>query len=166
MFSHRLPPDLDPNPLTRAVSSLRAEGRTLIDLTASNPTHGGFEYPPSLLDALADPRALAYDPQPLGLEVAREAVAADYARRGVRIATGRLVITASSSDSYSLLFKLLCDPGDSVLVPAPSYPLFEHLATLEAVTVQCYRLEFHGRWTLNVDDLSRVVDGRTRAVLV
>ena len=166
MFSHRLPPDLDPNPLTRAVSSLRAEGRVLIDLTASNPTQCGFEYPAGLLESLADPRALAYDPQPLGLEVARKAVAADYARRGVRVAPDRILITASSSESYSLLFKLLCDPGDSVLVPAPSYPLFEHLAALEAVAVQCYRLEFHGRWTLNVDDLARVVDGRTRAVLV
>src|SRR4051794_15735147 len=136
MFSHRLPPDLDPNLLTRAVSSLRADGRTLIDLTASNPTHGGFEYPPSLLEALGDPRALAYDPQPLGLDVAREAVAADYARRGVRIVPGRIGMTASSSESYSLLFKLLCDPGDSVLVPAPSYPLFEHLAALDAVAVR------------------------------
>jgi alanine-synthesizing transaminase len=165
VFSHRLPPDLDPNPLTRVVSAVRAEGVPLIDLTASNPTACGFEYPPDLLDALADPRALRYHPQPLGIESAREAVSADYARRAVDVSPDRVIITASSSDSYSLLFKLLCDPGDSVLVPAPSYPLFEHLARLDGVTTRPYRLEYHGRWTLDVHDLGDVVDARTRAVL-
>ena len=165
MFSHRLPPDLEPNPLTRVVSALRAEGVPLIDLTASNPTTCGFEYPSGLLDVLADPRSLRYDPQPLGIESAREAVAADYARRLVDMTPDRVVITASSSDSYSLLFKLLCDPGDSVLVPAPSYPLFEHLARLDGITVRPYRLEYHGRWTLDVHDLGDLVNARTRAVL-
>jgi alanine-synthesizing transaminase len=126
----------------------------------------GFDYPGDLLDSLADARALRYDPQPLGLPVARDAVAADYARRGIDVSAHCIVITASSSESYSLLFKLLCDPGDSVLVPAPSYPLFEHLARLDAVRLQPYRLEYHGRWTLHADDLARVVDASTRAVLV
>ena len=165
MFSHRLPPDLEPNPLTRAVAALRADGVPLIDLTASNPTTCGFDYPLDLLEGLADRRALRYEPQPLGLESAREAVAAHYVRRSVAVSPDRIVLTASSSDSYSLLFKLLCDPGDSVLVPAPSYPLFEHLARLDGVTARPYRLEFHGRWTLDVHELSALADARTRAVL-
>jgi aspartate/methionine/tyrosine aminotransferase len=166
VFSHRLPPDLDPNPLTRVASELRAGGVPLLDLTESNPTTCGFEYPAGLLECLADARGLRYDPQPLGLVVAREAVAADYARRSVRVAPDRVVITASSSDSYALLFKLLCDPGDSVLVPEPSYPLFEHLASLEGVRAQPYRLEYHGRWTLHAQDLARAADASTRAVLI
>jgi alanine-synthesizing transaminase len=166
LFSHRLPPDLDPNPLTRVVSELRAAGVPFHDLTESNPTLCGFEYPSGLLDCLADARGLRYDPQPLGLPVAREAVAADYARRSVRVLPDRVVITASSSESYALLFKLLCDPGDSVLVPEPSYPLFEHLASLEGVRAQPYRLEYHGRWTLHAEDLARAADAGTRAVLV
>jgi alanine-synthesizing transaminase len=165
VFSHRLPPDLEPNPLTRAVSDLRADAMPLIDLTVSNPTTCGFDYPLNLLEGLADRRALRYEPQPFGLDSAREAVAADYARRSVAVAPGRVVLTASSSDSYSLLFKLLCDPGDSVLVPAPSYPLFEHLARLDGVTVRPYRLEYHGRWMLDVRELGAIADGRTRAVL-
>jgi aspartate/methionine/tyrosine aminotransferase len=165
VFSHRLPADLEPNPLTRAIAALRAAGVPLIDLTASNPTTCGFEYAPGLLEALADPRAMRYDPQPLGLESARETVAAEYARRSASVAPERVVMTASSSDSYSLLFKLLCDPGDSVLVPAPSYPLFEHLAGLDGVTARPYRLEYHGRWTLDVHELGALADARTRAVL-
>jgi alanine-synthesizing transaminase len=165
-FAHRLPPDLEPNPLTRVVAELRASGGPLIDLTDSNPTTGGFDYPAHLLECLADPRALRYDPQPFGLEAARVAVTADYTRRGIQVRPNRVIITASSSESYSLLFKLLCDPGDSVLVPAPSYPLFEHLAGLDGVRVLPYRLEYHGRWTVHADDLARVVDARTRAVLV
>ena len=165
MFSQRLPADLEPNPLTRVVSDLRADAMPLIDLTASNPTTCGFDYPLDLLEGLADRRALRYEPQPFGLDSAREAVAADYARRSVAVAPGRVALTASSSDSYSLLFKLLCDPGDSALVPAPSYPLFEHLARLDGVTVRPYRLEYHGRWMLDVHELGAIADARTRAVL-
>jgi alanine-synthesizing transaminase len=165
VFSQRLPADLQPNPLTRVVSDLRADAMPLIDLTASNPTTCGFDYPLDLLEGLADRRALRYEPQPLGLDTAREAVAADYARRSLAVSPGRVVLTASSSDSYSLLFKLLCDPGDSVLAPAPSYPLFEHLARLDGVTVRPYRLEYHGRWTLDVHELGAIADARTRAVL-
>jgi aspartate/methionine/tyrosine aminotransferase len=166
MFSTRLPADLDPNPLARVVSGLRARGVPFIDLTATNPTTCGVAYPGGLLEALEDARGLVYDPQPLGLPIAREAVAADYARRGVAVRPDRVVITASSSESYSLLFKLLCDPGDSVLVPVPSYPLFEHLASLDAVAIRPYRLEYHGRWVLEAGELERAVDARTRAVMV
>jgi hypothetical protein len=166
MFSTRLPGNLDPNPLSRAVSQLRAQGVPLIDLTDSNPTTAGLAYPEALLEGLEDPRSLVYEPRPLGLAAARDAIAADYARRGVTVGADRIVITASTSDSYSLLFKLLCDPGDSVLVPVPSYPLFEHLASLDAVRARPYRLELHDRWTLPIDGMGRAVDSRTRAVLV
>ena len=166
MFSTRLPVNLDPNRLARAVSQLRDQGGPLLDLTNSNPTTAGVNYPDGLLECLEDPRSLVYEPRPLGLAAARDAVAADYARRGVIVAADRIVMTASSSESYSLLFKLLCDPGDSVLVPVPSYPLFEHLASLDGIHVRPYRLELQDRWTLPLDEIDRAVDTRTRAVLV
>jgi hypothetical protein len=133
---------LTPNRLTDAVRALRSAGRPIIDLTLSNPTRAAFEYPRDLLAPLADSRALVYRPEPLGLPAARSAVAADYARRGISIAADRVVLTASTSEAYSLLFKLLCDPGDEVLVPRPSYPLFEHLARLDAVACRSYDLEY------------------------
>ncbi len=166
MFSNRLPPDMTPNALTRALDRARASGVDLIDLTESNPTHAGFAYPPDVLAELSRPDALSYDPAPLGLPAAREAVAADFARRGVAVPADRVMLTASTSEAYALLFKLLCNPGDRVLVPAPSYPLFEHLARLEAVEVGQYRLEYHGLWDIDFGSLERAVDDRTRAVLV
>ena len=137
-----------------------------MDLTESNPTAAGFDYPDGLTASLADPAGLTYDPQPLGRLSARDAVAADYARRGITVSPDRVALTVSSSESYSHLFKLLCDPGDNVLVPVPSYPLFEHLAALDAVAMRPYPLEYHGRWTLDVAHLSERLDERTRAVLI
>lgn len=166
MFSTRLPSDTAPNALTRAVERARAGGRDLLDLTQSNPTRAGLAYPPGLLAALARDEALSYEPMPLGLPAAREAVAGDFARRGVPVAAGRVVLTASTSEAYSLLFKLLCNPGDRVLVPAPSYPLFEHLTRLEGVEAAQYHLEYHGVWDVDVASLERAVDARTKAVLV
>src|SRR6476661_2107854 len=147
MFSSRVTAQLEPNRLTQAIRTMRASGRDVIDLTLTNPTVAGIEYPPSLLAALGDPASARYDPQPLGLECAREAVARDYERRGVHVPADRIVLTASTSEAYSVLFKLLCDPaGDSVMVPVPSYPLFEHLTALDGVRPIQYELEFHGRW--------------------
>src|SRR5436190_6164155 len=166
MFSPRLPPTLIENALTAAVAHRRASGPAFVGLTASNPTAAGFTYSSELLAPLSTPAVLVYDPQPLGLPSARSAVAADYARRGVEVVPERIVLTASSSESYSFLFKLLCAPGDNVLVPVPSYPLFEHLASLDAVEVRPYALEFHGRWTLERAAIERAIDARTRAVLV
>jgi len=133
MRSSRLPADLAPNRLTEAVAQRRAGGGGLIDLTESNPTRAGLAYPPDLLAALAGAAGLAYAPQPFGLESARAAVVADYARRGVATSLDRVCLAASTSEAYAWLFKLLCDPGDRVLVPRPSYPLFEHLTALECV---------------------------------
>jgi aspartate/methionine/tyrosine aminotransferase len=119
-----------------------------------------------LLQDLADPRALDYDPQPLGLWPARAAVAADFRRRGIVISADRVVLTASTSEAYGLLFKLLCDAGDQVLVPRPSYPLFEHLTRLEAVTAVPYDLEYHGSWRIEMDSVRSALSPRVKALLV
>jgi len=164
--SSRVPHDLTPTPLAAAVARARASGRPLADLTQSNPTQAGIPYPVDLLAALADPAGLAYQPEPFGMMSARTAVAADYFRRGVVVPPERLCLTASTSEAYALLFKLLCNPGDTVLVPRPSYPLFEHLIALECVTAVPYELELHGDWRLDISAVARLVDERTRAVLI
>ena len=166
MFSSRVPTDLGPNPVAVAVDRLRCAGEWFDDLTLSNPTIAGFDYSGDLLDGLADDAVLRHDPQPLGLRAAREAVAADYARRGVPVPASHVLLTASSSESYAMLFKLLCDAGDSVLVPTPSYPLFEHLGRLDAVHVRPYATEFHGHWQLDLQSVRDTIDEATRAVLV
>jgi aspartate/methionine/tyrosine aminotransferase len=166
VFSSRVPGDLSPNPLAAAVERMRLSGRGFDDLTASNPTDAGFEYPADLFAPLASAAALRYDPKPFGLPAAREAVAADYARRGVKVAASHVALTASSSESYALLFKLLCDPGDSVLVPTPSYPLFEHLTRLDNVQARPYGTQYHGTWTIDLEDLKYAISDTTRAILV
>lgn len=165
-FSSRVPVDLQENRLSRELSRLRAAGVPLLDLTESNPTRAGFDYPADLLAALADPRALRYRPEPLGLLEAREAVSADFARRAIAVSPARIALTASTSEAYSLLFKVLCDPGDEVLVPQPSYPLFEHLTRLDSVVARSYQLEYHGRWSIDLASIERSLTRRTRAILV
>jgi aspartate/methionine/tyrosine aminotransferase len=167
MFSNRLPPSLVPNRLTEAVRKVRAAGRPLIDLTVTNPTAVGLDYHPALLQALASRSALRYDPQPFGLRQAREAVAPEYVRKGIDADPDRIVLTASTSEAYSLLFKLLCNPAkDAVLVPVPSYPLFEHLTALDGVRAIRYRFEYQGRWTLDLTDVDRSWTDSVRALLV
>jgi len=165
-FSSRVPADLGVNRLTRALQQARAEGRRLIDLTLSNPTQAGFEYPSDMLAPLAHPRGLIYEPQPFGLIAARKAVAADYARRGITVPAERIALTASTSEAYSLLFKLLADAGDEVLVPRPSYPLFDHLSQLDGVAATPYDLEYHDGWTVDVAGVERAMTDRTRALLL
>ena len=169
MISSRLPKNLEPNAVARALAS-RRHGRPVIDLTASNPTSAGFAYPDELLQPLANPRALAYEPQALGLWSARAAVAADFRRRGIVISADRVALTSSTSEAYALLFKLLCDAGDAVLVPQPSYPLFEHLTQLECVTAVAYSLDYHGTWRVDIDSIRRaatsVPNGRVKAIMV
>ena len=119
-----------------------------------------------MLGALADRAAGRYDPTPLGLPEARAAVSRDYARRGIGVAPDRIALTASTSEAYSVLFKLLCEPdGDAVLVPSPSYPLFDHLTRLDGVTPLAYRLEYHGRWGVDVDSVDASWTDRVRALL-
>jgi aspartate/methionine/tyrosine aminotransferase len=164
-LSSRVPPHGDVNALSRRLESMRADGIPYIDLTESNPTRVGLPYPQDLLDALAQPAGLTYEPTPFGLAAAREAIAADCLRRGARVDPSDVILTASTSESYSWLFKLLCDPGDAVLVPQPSYPLVDHLTRLESVHTIPYALEYHGRWSI---DFTRIVDApaHVRAVLV
>ncbi len=165
MFSSRLPPQTETNELTRALAALRARGAAVADLTESNPTRAGIPYPDGLLAPLAQARALEYEPHPLGLPSARAAVAADHRRRGVVVDPAHIVLTASTSEAYAWLFKLLCDPGDCVLVPRPSYPLFEHLTRLEGVRAEPYDLEYHGRWEIDADQL-RTAPHDVKAILV
>jgi alanine-synthesizing transaminase len=166
MFSSRISGALEANRLTQQIRLARASGRELIDLTVTNPTAVGIEYPASLLAALADPAAGKYDPHPLGSWNAREAVARDYARRGIPVAAGRVALTSSTSEAYSILFKLLCDPaGHSVMVPAPSYPLFDHLTALDGVAACAYPLEYHGRWTVDVETIDERWTPGVRAML-
>jgi aspartate/methionine/tyrosine aminotransferase len=166
MFSTRVPSDLEPNRLTTAESAVRARGGRLIDLTETNPTRVGLAYPVAALAALAAPDGLIYDPHPFGLLSAREAVAAEIGVRGSTVDPSRVVLTASTSEAYAFLFKLLCDPGDQVLVPVPSYPLFEHLTRLELVDVRPYPLDFHGTWSIDAHAVESAITPRTRAVLV
>ena len=166
MLSSRLPPDLTVNATTRARAALARRGIAVDDQTASNPTCVGLSYPDDLLAPLASSAGLVYDPQPLGLACAREAVSADFRRRGWPVPPDRIALTASTSEAYALLFKLLCDAGDQVLVPTPSYPLFDHLTVLESVEAVPYRLDYHGHWRIAIDDIRRAVTDRTRALLI
>jgi alanine-synthesizing transaminase len=166
MFSSRVPRQLQPNAFSKALNAARAAGRELIDLTVSNPTLAGIRYPADLFLPLSQPAVAHYRPEPLGLRCAREAVAADYARRRVPITWDRTVLTASTSEAYSILFKLLCAPdGDQVLVPAPSYPLFDHLTLLDGVSASQYALHYDGRWWVDLDTVDAAWTARTRAVL-
>jgi len=165
VFSTRVPDDRRPNDLARALAGARARG-PIVDLTVSNPTRVGLDYPPDLLAGLSDPAALTYRPAPLGLRAAREAVAESYVRRGLSIDPDRIVLTSSTSEAYSILFKLLCEPGRSdVLTPVPSYPLFDHLTRLDGVGQRRYGLEYHGAWTVDFDEVDSVWTTGTRAVL-
>ena len=166
MFSTRVPSNLTHNALALALRAAKAASRPLIDLTVSNPTRAGFDYPDALLQSLASAQSLVYEPEPFGLSSAREAVAREYARRGLAVDPERIVLTSSTSEAYSLLFKLLCEPaGDNVLTPTPSYPLFEHLTQLDGVTPVPYALEYEGRWVLDGASVENALTRRTRAVL-
>ncbi len=166
MFSTRVPPDLAPNRLTLAVEAARAAGTAIIDLTETNPTRVGLPYSETLLEPLAGPASLRYEPEPFGLRAAREAVSAEYAAAGLEVDPCAIVLTASTSEAYSFLFKLLCDAGEEVLVPTPSYPLFDHLCRLDGIGVRTYPLEYHGTWSPDVASLAAAMTPRTRAVLL
>jgi alanine-synthesizing transaminase len=167
MFSKRIHWDLRPNRLSQAIEEKRRRGVSLLDLTESNPTHAGLEYPAEdILRALADPRSLRYDPLPAGLAEARAAVAAWYAAGGRYVEPARILLTASTSEAYAYLFKLLADPGDEVLVPRPSYPLFDYLAALESTSVKHYPLVYDHGWAIDFDAVERAVSSRSRAVIV
>lgn len=166
MFSSRVPRDFRPNRLTQALEAERRAGTPILDLTISNPTAAGFRYSPEIVQAFDDPRSLFYQPTPAGLPAARDAVAQYYAARGAKVEPERLLLTASTSEAYAYLFKLLADPGGQVLVPRPSYPLFDCLAAMESVELCAYPLSYHGRWTIDLDALASRITNRTRAVIL
>ena len=166
MFSSRLPAALAPNAITKARAALRARGIALIDLTETNPTAVGLSYPADVLSPLARAEGQRYLPDSLGMRSAREAVAQSYARTGTTISVDQVMLTASTSEAYALLFKLLCNPDDEVLVPQPSYPLFESLTALEAVCARPYRLDSHGYWSIERQSLVAALTDRSRASLV
>jgi len=161
-FSRRFPAQLTPNRLTRA---LAARTRPYADLTATNPTAVGLAFPPGRgFASLAAPAVADYVPDPKGLQSAREAVAAAYARHGVAADPERLFLSASSSESYAWLFKLLCDPGDGVLVPSPSYPLLDALAELEGVSVHRYALTAEDGWGFHASEVEAALDRASRRI--
>jgi len=166
VFSSRLPPLLATNAFSTAIADLRARGVALTDLTVTNPTMVGLPYPPDLLATLADPAGLTYTPTPFGLWSAREAVAREVSTAAAPIDPRQVILTASTSEAYSLLFKLLCDPGDVVLTPAPSYPLFDMLTQLDGVVAAPYRLDAHGLWSIDRESLTRAWQARVKAILV
>ncbi|HSG00685.1 MAG TPA: pyridoxal phosphate-dependent aminotransferase [Vicinamibacterales bacterium] len=165
MFSARLPDRLTSNALTRAVAAHRAGNRPIIDLTCTNPTDVGLPYPADVLRPLADHAGVRYRPEPRGRRETRVLVSRDYEAPGA-VDPDAIVLTASTSEAYSWLFKLLCDPGTDVLVPQPSYPLFELLTRLDAVATRPYALDYHGRWTVDRESLAGATGPQTRAVLV
>ena len=167
MFSSRLRQTTGRNRLAVAIERRRAAGLPMIDLTLSNPTRAGLIYPKGLLASMTHDRALCYEPAPFGMLSARQAISQDFMRRGLMVAPDRIVLTASTSEAYSTLFKLLCDPGDAVLAPRPSYPLVEHLTELDGVSLEHYSLEFHGRWELDLERLrEKARSKRMRAIIV
>lgn len=166
MYSQRSNFDLTPNPIARAVAAARTAGRTLLDLTESNPTRAAvLRDDQAILSALATPASLVYEPFALGAMDARQAVADHLAQDGIRIDPPRIALTASTSEAYAFSFKLLCDPGDEVLVPQPSYPLFEHLAALECVRAVGYRLAYDGRWHIDLPSVRAALSERSRAIV-
>ncbi len=166
MFASRTGWPLAPNRFSAVLDRHRASGREALDLTESNPTRCGFAYDRSLLAGLADHRSLAYDPHPNGLRAAREAVCGYYRQRGAEIDPEQAILTASTSEGYSFIFRLLCDPGDEVLVPAPSYPLFEFLASIQDVKLVSYPLLYDHGWQIDLHGLAEALSSRTRAILV
>jgi aspartate/methionine/tyrosine aminotransferase len=165
-FSERTSWNTEESELARAHRLRVQAGLPVADLTAGNPTRCGLTYDPGLLAALADPRALDYDPQPRGSLAARNAVAAYYASLGAAVEPEQIVLTTSTSEAYSFLFRLLCDPGAEILVPQPSYPLFDFLAVLDDVRIKPVSLVYDQGWQIDPEAFRRAVTPRTKAIVL
>jgi alanine-synthesizing transaminase len=167
MFAKRTNWNLTVNRLSEALAAHRAAGKYLIDLTVSNPTECGFEYDSeAILNALRNPAALSYEPNPRGLESARSAVAEYYADRGEKVSVEDVFLTTSTSEAYSYVFRTLCDPGDELLIPSPSYPLFDFLADIQDVRLVRYPLLYDHGWLIDFHALEEAITPRTRGVIV
>jgi aspartate/methionine/tyrosine aminotransferase len=176
-FSKRTAWELAENALAAQVRERRESGREVVDLTVSNPTECGFVYEAgAILSPLSAPEAMEYEPQPFGLERARAAVAQYYREHDADIGVEQICLTTSTSEAYSYLFRLLCDPGDEVLIARPSYPLFDFIARLDSVELREYSLNYDPgacasaasshAWTIDFDALRSAITGRTRAIVV
>lgn len=165
-FSSRTNWSTIPNRLTQAIAAARAAGAELLDLSESNPTRCGLQYDQAVLSAFQNPAILSYAPDPRGLLSAREAVANYYAEHGADVSLDDLILTTSTSEAYSFLFRLLCESGDAILVPTPSYPLFEFLAGLDDVVLRQYELVYHDGWQIDFHSLRSAMNNRTRAVML
>jgi alanine-synthesizing transaminase len=166
-WSKRTAWDLGETAWARELARLRAAGVKLYDLTASNPTACGFHYDEAaLLAPFHNRRSLQYHPDPKGLRPAREAVSRYYSDYGAQVDPDQIILTTSTSEAYSFLFRLLCDPGDEVLIGRPGYPLFDFLAQLDDVVLKPYDLFYDHGWHLDAAALRRQITPRTRAVVV
>ena len=165
-FSQRTNWNTEESELARAHRLRVQAGLPIADLTASNPTRCGFRYSPELLAALTDPKALEYDPQPRGSLAARQAVCDYYSTLGATVDPSQIILTTSTSEAYSFLFRLLCDPGSELLVPLPSYPLFDFLAVLDDVRVRPASLVYDQGWQIEPEGLRRAITAHTRAIVL
>ena len=167
MFSSRTAWSTSPNKLAERLKRLKRAGADIFDLTESNPTRCGFLYDEERIrEALSSPAALRYDPNPRGLRVARDAVASYYEELGVPTSADRIFLTASSSEAYAWCFRLLCEPGDEVLTPSPSYPLFDYLSDLTDVRLKRYPLIYDHGWSIDLEYLAKAITPRTKAILI
>ena len=167
MFSRRTDWKMTPNRLSTAIAEAGASGHEILDLTISNPTRAGIVYDQAAIgDSFLSERTLDYDPQPKGLLPAREAVAKYYADRGEQVDAERLFLTSGTSEGYSYLFRLLANPDDEILIPAPSYPLFEFLADLDDVRLVPYPLIYDHSWQMDFHSLANVIGPRSRAIVL
>src|SRR5271156_3377241 len=167
MFAERTNWNLTPNRLSEALAQHLAAGKRLYDLSASNPTEVGFSQDrETILHAMCNEAALTYVPDPQGLLRARQGVAEYYEERGDEVAAENIILTASTSEAYSFVFRLLCNPGDELLVPAPSYPLFGFLADIHDLHLVPYPLIYDHGWQVDFHALEQAVTARTRGVIV
>lgn len=167
MFASRTNWNLKPNRLAEALEQHKSSGRRLLDLSASNPTECGFTYDaPAIMRSLCSPASLQYHPDPKGLKSARLAVSNYYAENGEQVSIEDLILTASTSEAYSFIFRLLCNPGDELLIPTPSYPLFDFLADVNDVKLMRYPLFYDHGWHIDIHALKQAVTPRTRGIIV
>jgi alanine-synthesizing transaminase len=167
MFADRTKWNLARNRLSEALSRHRAEGKPILDLTVSNPTECGFAYNQNaILSALNNLQALKYEPAPRGMASARQAVCEYYSEHGADLDVDDIVLTTSTSEAYSYVFRLLCNPGDEVLIPSPSYPLFDFLADIQDVRLVRYPLVYDHGWQIDSHVLEQAITPRTRAIIV
>jgi alanine-synthesizing transaminase len=167
MFSDRTRWNLEENRLSCKLVELRASGQTILDLTRSNPTECGFSYDErGIQPALSQPASLLYQPDPRGIKSAREAVSAYYQQQQLYLAADDLILTSGTSEAYSFIFRLLCNPGDEVLIPAPGYPLFDFLADLCDVQLVRYPLLYDHGWQIDFAALAAASSSRTKALIV